>query len=240
MNPLAIYIALSVFGLGVTIIDFIGVLEPSGDAGAGGDSADGDGADGDAADSDGADAADSDGADDAGADGDDTDSDSAADSADAGVAHHDHGSYLAPESAAGIKAVTGIMGFLRLLVYFSLGAGPTGLFALLRGLSPFQSLFWAAGVGAAIAVFARLLRKFIRRDLDSSIQSVEFLMEKAVLLLPLSPGEMARAVVRQYGKETELYVKCKDPAAAIPKGSEVRIIDFDNEVYWVEKTEAEE
>jgi hypothetical protein len=214
MNLYIIYLAMAVFGLGVTIIDFLGVLEPSGDADGGMEDGGTDDGGDDYADSDSAETA----ADDV------SDDDSSV---------HDPGSYLGPGST-GIKTVTVIMSALRFLVYVSLGAGPTGLFALLRGLSLGQSLLWAAGVGVAVAFLARFLRKLIRRELDSSIKPEEFLMEKAELLFPLLPGEMSRAAVRQYGKVTDIYVKCRDGAVSLAKGTEVRIIDCDNELYWIE------
>jgi hypothetical protein len=225
MNLVIIYTALSVFGLGVTIIDFLGILDrPGEDSGNGGEADTGGQNDEGQIDDDGQDD------DGQGGDGDNNEQDDEHNA-------HEHGSYLGPGSS-GIKAVTLIMGLLRTAVYFSLGAGPTGLFALFRGLSRGESFLWAAGVGTGIAVLARALRKFIRRDLDSSIKPEEFLMEKAVLLLPLNPGTIAKAVVKQYGKETEIYVKCGNPGTAIEKGAEVRIIDFDNELYWIEPVDS--
>jgi len=40
--------------------------------------------------------------------------------------------------------------------------------------------------------------------------------------------------VRRYGREAELYVRAKDPGAAFPKGAAVRIVDYDDDCYWVE------
>ncbi|MDR1142798.1 MAG: hypothetical protein LBK77_01110, partial [Spirochaetaceae bacterium] len=138
---------------------------------------------------------------------------------------------------AGVRAVTAVMGLLRTVVYFSLGFGPTGLFAWFTGLSRTGGLVWACVMGSLIAVFARLLRRFIRRDLDSSIKPDEFLMETGVLLLPLEGGRISKAAVRQFGRETELYVRCRDPEARLPKGKTVRIVEYDNDVYWIEPLE---
>jgi hypothetical protein len=129
------------------------------------------------------------------------------------------------------------MGLLRTVVYFSLGFGPTGLFAWFTGLSRTGGLLWACVMGSLIAVFARLLRRFIRRDLDSSIRPEEFLMEPGVLLLPLEGGQISKAAVRQFGREKELYVRCRDAAVRLPKGKTVRIVEYDNDVYWVEPLE---
>jgi hypothetical protein len=85
-----------------------------------------------------------------------------------------------------------------------------------------------------IAALARILRKIVRRELDSSIRPDELLMETAVLLLPITPGAVSKAVVREYGREKEIYVRCADTNSALAKGSEVRIISFDDSIYWIE------
>lgn len=202
-NLFVIYTALTVFGLGITIVDFLGVFDHSGD--------------------------------DAGDHGDGGDSAGHGDSGhgDDATVGHDHGSQLG-SAGTGIRVVTAILGLLRLAVYFALGAGPTGLFALFTGLSRGQSIIWSIGGGIGIAVLTRLLRKFLRRDLDSSIKSEELLMEKALILVPVNPGEIGKALVRRFGTETEIYVRCRNGDAAFPKGAEVQITEYDENFYWIE------
>jgi hypothetical protein len=194
---LVIYAALTLFGLGITVVDFFGILDQKGTG--------------------------------------DTNTE---ESVQEGVRAVDAdpspqaGSWLAPGDT-GIRILTTILGCLRTGVYFALGAGPTGLFALFLGRSPGKSLIWSAGVGAGIALIARFLRKLVRRDLDSSLKPVEFLQEKAIITVPLAPGAVGKAVVRQFGKETELYVRSQDPRVAFSKGTEVWIVDFDESWYYV-------
>lgn len=123
---------------------------------------------------------------------------------------------------------------MRLGVHFSLGAGPTGLFAVATGVPAGASLVWSAGAGLFIAILARTLRSFMRRDLDSTIKPEEFLMDRAVITVSVTPGAMGKALVRRYQRETELYVRCVDPDLALAKGREVRIVDLDGEAYLVE------
>jgi hypothetical protein len=181
-----LYSTLAVFGIGVTIIDLFGVLDQSASS-EGGDG----GGDSDVA----ADA--SEGIADATGSAPDV-SDSLAgsdvqDSAtDADVQYGDRGSWVVsgrsgakPETRKADSSGTGsgplivakAIGALRTTVYFSLGAGPTGLFALLTGVGGTASLAWSAGAGVFIAILARTLRAFVRRDLDSSIKPEEFLMD---------------------------------------------------------------
>ncbi len=249
---LVLYSALAVFGLGVTIVDLFGVLDQFGSHGAEADGgSDHDGADdggggashdGDAGD--GSETGDAGGAHDAeaGSDAHGAEADQGADTGHANegsheaAASHDHGdrgSYVAAASA-GTRIVAKAIGTLRSGVYFSLGAGPTGLFAVLTGVAPAESLAWSAGAGLFIAILAKTLRAFIRKDLDSSIKPEEFLMDGARISVPVSPGAMGKAIVRRYGRDNELYVRCKDLGRALPKGAEVRIVDWDDDCYWVE------
>lgn len=242
-----LYSTLAVFGIGVTVIDLFGVFDQSvsSDTGAsdgvGGDSA---GAD---ADSDGAtdiDFQDTQGIQDLQSPQDD--------GSDSAVHYGDKGSWVVSgrsdqlgtrletlhtnrsSSGRGPLVVAKAIGTLRTTVYFSLGAGPTGLFALLTGVGGTASLAWSAGAGIFIALLARTLRAFVRRDLDSSIKPEEFLMDQAVISVPVSPGAMGKALVSRYGRDTELYVRCKDRSQALSKGETVRIVDMDDECYWVE------
>ncbi len=202
-----LYSALAVFGVGVTIIDLFGVFEHAGSSDHAGDSGHDDGADHD---------------DGAGHD----------DNPDNDVVQH-HGSYIASADSA-TRFVARTIGALRMGVYFSLGAGPTGLFAVLTGVAPGESLAWSAGAGVFIAILARVLRSFIRKDLDSSIAPEEFIMDEATMTVSITPGAMGKAVVRRYGTEHELFVRAKDIQSSFAKGAKVRIVDFDDDCYWVE------
>ncbi len=214
-----LYSALAVFGIGVTIVDLLGVFEHAGQSDSGHDS-------------------DSGSADEAASDDDGAGEDGADDSDDG--AHEDHmpaetahGSNLS-SADSGTRIVARTIGALRTGVYFSVGAGPTGLFAMLTGVQPAESLAWSAGAGIFIAVLARSLRAFIRKDLDSSIKAAEFIMDEATITVSVMPGAMGKAAVRRYGRETEVFVRAKDSARAFNKGCTVRIVDYDDECCWVE------
>lgn len=235
---LILYSTLAAFGIGVTIVDLFGVLDQAAPGGSGDTDSDG--------------AIDSNSAGDlsdeaAGDSGDTPDFQAPEDYADA--QQGDRGSWVVAgqsgtrqgireatrmRSGRGTLAIAKAIGTLRTGVYFSLGAGPTGLFALMTGVGGTASLVWSAGAGVFIALLAKTLRAFVRRDLDSTIKPEEFLMDLAVICVPVSPNAMGKALVSRYGRETELYVRCKDPNQALQKGETVRIIDMDDECYWVE------
>lgn len=135
---------------------------------------------------------------------------------------------------AGTGAVSRIASILRSSVYLSLGAGATGLFAASRGLGSLEGAAWAAGAGVLVLAIARLARRLVRRDLDSSFRSEEFLMEECVVVVPAAPGELGKAELRKYGASVELYIRSADASLALSKGSRVRIVDCGEECYLVE------
>ena len=221
-----LYSTLAVFGIGVTIIDLFGVFDQASQANNGDTGGDADGNN------------------DAEADGDD-----AASEGEGAVEDGDRGSWVVSGrsgtrpglrknnrqgASRGTLAVAKAIGTLRTGVYFSLGAGPTGLFALLTGIGGTASLGWSAGAGVFIAILAKTLRAFLRRDLDSSIKPEEFLLDLAVISVPVTPGAMGKAIVSRYNRDTELYVRCKDQSQALAKGETVRIVDLDDDCYWVD------
>ena len=200
-----LFLTLTIFGVGVTAIDFLGVF---------------DNADNDSGGNDNAQLKQC--------------AETSADEPSAGI----HGSNLVYENRKpGIRIISKVMNILRSAVYFSLGFGPTGLFASFSGLSKMPGLIWAFAAGAAMMILARLIKRLIKRDLDSSIKSNELLQEEGILLLPLEDGVISKASVRQYGREIEIYVRCRDKECKFHKGEKIIIEEYDNDVYWIKPAE---
>ncbi len=234
-NLFILYSALAAFGVGVTVVDLFGIFDHFSGSASGGHAGSHD------SDNDGGHPADTVSHDGAGHDSTHHDAISISPMHDA---HHGNtlhasgqethsGSYVA-SADSGTKIVAKTLAVLRSGVYFSLGAGLTGLFALLTKVSTVPSLLWSAGAGIFIMIFARLLRSFIRKDLDSSLKPEEFLMEPAIVSVSVQPGAMGKAIVRHADLETELFVRAKDALLVVKKGTMVRIVDYTDDCYWIE------
>ncbi len=135
---------------------------------------------------------------------------------------------------AGVAAVSRVVSVLRSSVFFAFGAGATGIFAGFRGLGDFEGALWAFGAGILTLAIARLVKRFVRRDLDSSFKSEEFIMEEAVVIVPVEPGRIGKAEIKKYGAGIELYVKSVDPSQSLAKGERVRIVECSDDCYYVE------
>jgi len=236
---LILFSALTVYGIGVTVVDMFGVFENAGSdqSGSAEDNSDTDDSDDgtdDSSDSDTVDLI---------AEAPDSQSSDQADASSHSLLSFENRKQPAISSRMakisrgkrGTQLVTRSISALRSTVYFSLGAGPTGLFGILTGQPLLSTLGWSAGAGVLISLISKLLRKVLRKDLDSSIKAEEYLMDKAVISIPVLPGQIGKALVRRYDREVELYVKAKDPSVMLAKGTNVRIIDMDEAVYFIEE-----
>jgi len=196
------YIAATIFGAGVTVVDMIGVLGSQT-----GEDADGDD---DAADDDG---------------------DSGEDAVD------DHPSVVAhdfrPRSAQ--KWILRSLNMLRNLVYFSLGFGPVGWFALGRYSQVSATLLWSIPSGLVVMVGARLLRRLLRSELDSQVAGGDLLMERGEITVSVSVGQMGKARIRVGGIYVDRFARAKEPGVSLPVGTTIRVVDVSDECIFVEE-----
>lgn len=223
---ISLFIGTGIFGIGVTIVDMIGIFSHD-------DSGDGD--------SDGLIETD-DGGDldfdleldntDSGVDVDtdtDTDGDSGFEAEEASLIAHTH-------QNKGNVIIT-IITILRTLVYFCLGFGPIGLIATLGGnMFPFN-LIWGVGAGIGSAIIAFSFKNLMRRELDSSIKEEDLIMEKGKVVVSILPGKQGKIRVKLGGAYTERYARAKDPEASIKTGSEVFVSDLEDDGVIVESVE---
>ncbi|TFH06018.1 MAG: hypothetical protein E4H09_01040 [Spirochaetales bacterium] len=219
---LSLYIAASVFGVGVTVLDLIGLI---GDQDNEADDGDGMDADSGSEDDGGGEGVDGDG-DDGGSD---TDADDGADGdAPSSVAGHDRRQRRSP--------VLRILSTLRNLVYFALGFGPTGWFALATGETVASSLIWGAGVGLVVVAGARILRRVLRSELSSEIQESDLLMSAAKVLVTVNPNQLGRVRVRIGEVFVDRYARSTSDLPISP-GTRVRVVDIGDDCVVVEPEE---
>jgi membrane protein implicated in regulation of membrane protease activity len=259
---LSIYIAATVFGVGVTAIDLLGLIGDHGSEGDHADGHDGDaghaiGHDGHADDGDfgghiddGGDAADFGHVDDAGdefdaggADHGDGDFGHDAGHDDGGVDHDGDHELEAVEhtSVAGHDTrrrnpILRILSTLRSMVYFALGFGPTGWFALGTGQGTVPALLWSGGVGLVVLFGVRGLRKVLRSELNSEVSDSDLLMEKGTVTVSVQPNQLGRVRIRLGGALVDRYARSKLDKPISP-GTEIRVIDIGDDCVFVEPEE---
>lgn len=230
MNTLlSFYIACAVFGVGVTLIDMLGIL---GDLFHEGDHS---GADHDS--DSGHDAIDH-GDMDAGVHGDHGHGDH--EHGDLHGEHHgiergESGSVASHEQYQERYFLLQVLSTARSLVHFSVGFGPVGLVALATGRSPANSLAWSIPVGIVTCAGGRLLRRIQRSELDSQLKEEDLIMEQGVVSVSIKNGQLGKVRIRLEGAYAERFARAKNPQENFPVGSQIRIVDVAEDCVYVEK-----
>lgn len=223
---LSLYIGATVFGVGVTVIDLLGLLGGESEGGDSDSDADGDLADGDLADG-------FESADDAGDSGDDA---AGEDTDDGG---EDHSSIAGHDVRRKRSVVLRIMAGVRALVYFALGFGPVGWFALGSGQTALASIAYAAPVGALVMLGARGLRRLLRSELSSSVKESDLLMERGEVTVTIGPGQLGRVRIKLGGAYIDRYARAQNATSPLAPGTAVRVVDVSDECVYVEQEQLE-
>ncbi len=238
---LPLYVATAVFGVGITLADLLGAFShlthDGGGHDGGGHDAGGHGfGTHDLAGHDAAQAAAHDiGTHDTG--GHEAVHDVAHDGSHDGSAHHDGesaGSTVAQDARMRGSGLMTAMGVARSVVYFCLGFGPVGLFALTQYKSSATTLLWSIPVGAVVMVGTRLLRRVASREISSDITAEDLLMERGVVTVTIGRGEMGKVRVTVGGSYADWYARSKGDTP-LKEGTRIRVVDVTDECVYVEE-----
>ena len=226
----SLYIGATVLGAGVTIIDLLGLIGSHTDGAEASDGHDGDQVDGDLSIGSGHDDPSAEAP---------ANIDSAADH-ESGVdvlahpAFHDHeGSMAGMDRPEKRSIVLASLTFVRSLVYFCLGFGPVGWFAIATTARIGESLAWSIPVGLLTVVGTRALRRLMRRELNSEVQTSELLMERGVVIVSIGREQMGKVRVKLGDIYVDRFARSSDPERAIAVGTAVRVTDVSDECIFV-------
>ena len=124
--------------------------------------------------------------------------------------------------------------YLRMFVYFCLGFGPVGWFAMAGGRNPAIALLLAAAVGSFAVFIAQAFFRFQRSDTDSTVRSNELLRQQATVLVGLSDTTLGRIRVQLGMSILEPYARAAHKGASFQKGDTVRIVQVADDCVYVE------
>ncbi|HUX22226.1 MAG TPA: hypothetical protein VMW69_13370 [Spirochaetia bacterium] len=129
----------------------------------------------------------------------------------------------------------GLLSVFRNIIYFCLGFGPVGWFALATSGSLATSLLWSAPVGVAALFGTRTLRRFMRRELNSQIATSELLMERGEVTVSIGAGEMGKVRIKLGDVYVDRYARAASAEKAIHVGASVRVTDVGDDCVYVEE-----
>lgn len=153
---------------------------------------------------------------------------------DVAVVHHSHfdGTVRPRERDSG-AALYGAVAWLRRSVYFSLGAGATGLTALVTGSGDLGALLWATLAGGGSLGILSLVKHFQVQDLDSTVSEEELLYETGEVVVTILPGAMGKIRMKGKGSMIERYARAQDPQASFAVGQQVKVSEVREDILLV-------
>ena len=140
--------------------------------------------------------------------------------------------YSAHLESGGHKVLQ-ILSYVRLLIYFCLGFGPTGWAGILTGRSALLSLGLAIPAGLVALWLAQAFFRFQRSDTDSSIRPRDLLQEQATVTIPLTDRTMGRVRIQTGMSVIEQCALAATPNAAFHKGDHVRVVRVTDDCVYV-------
>ena len=123
--------------------------------------------------------------------------------------------------------------YLRLFVYFCLGFGPMGLVALATGRSAIASLLLAIPVGVAAVFLAQAFFRFQRQDTDSQLTSADLVGQTGTVIVPLDDKTMGKVRILVGPVVAEQYALAAHPGAAFKNGDQVMVSSVTDECVYV-------
>ena len=133
----------------------------------------------------------------------------------------------------GAGPILSVLGYLRLFVYFCLGFGPMGLVAMATGRSAFTSLLFAIPVGVAAVFLAQAFFRFQRQDTDSQLASTDLVGQTGTVIVPLDDRNMGKVRILVGPVVTEQYALAAHPGAAFKSGEQVIVSSVTDECIYV-------
>jgi len=153
--------------------------------------------------------------------------------ADAGGDHGEDGHTQPVSGHAQAAPILSVLTYLRLLVYFCLGFGPTGWAGMISGRGALGSLALAVPVGVLALFLAQAFFRFQRHDTDSQIHRQELLSQTATVLVPLDHKTMGKVRMQVGLSIVEQYALAANPGAAYRKGESVHVVKVTDECVYV-------
>jgi hypothetical protein len=124
--------------------------------------------------------------------------------------------------------------YLRMFVYFCLGFGPLGLVTYAASGNAARSLVLAAAGGIAGVVLSRVIYRFRPADTSSLATSDDLLYAKATVTIPITHTDMGRVRAHVGVNVLDLYALAARDEASFDKGDTVEIVRVARECVYVD------
>jgi membrane protein implicated in regulation of membrane protease activity len=129
--------------------------------------------------------------------------------------------------------VLSVLAYLRLAVYFCLGFGPVGWAALAFGRPPLTSLAIAVPFGVVAVFLARAFFSFQRKDTGIVAPEAALIGERGTVLVQLDAANMGRVRIQAGMNVMDVYARAADAGHIYQRGEEVRVVRVTDDCAFV-------
>ena len=133
------------------------------------------------------------------------------------------------------SSVLSLLSYLRSLVYFGLGFGPMGVFSWATNNTGLNSLFWSIPSGILATILARVFFRFQKTQTDSTLKPQEILFQQANVTIPVSHDQMGKIRIQIGMNVEEYYALARSTDDSFKKDEVVWITEITNEYVFVER-----
>jgi hypothetical protein len=128
------------------------------------------------------------------------------------------------------------LNILRDIVYFCVGFGPAGLFMLFMKKGVVESLIWSLISGFAIMGMTIVVKKLIPKDtIDSQLTDEDYIMAKGEVIVSINKGKMGKVRLFYDGYYADRYAVLKNGSKSLSTGEKIRVIEVREDALVVEE-----
>ncbi|MBI4853387.1 MAG: hypothetical protein HY819_16460 [Acidobacteria bacterium] len=126
-----------------------------------------------------------------------------------------------------------VLRYIRMFVYFCAGFGPMGLLAEFSGSGLLGALAWSMLGGLASTSMGLFFFRLQQKDLDSTVHMEDLFLGKAEVIVPITNGNMGKVRIITGQSVAERYALAENPLDSFSKDSEVDIVRVTDECVYV-------
>jgi membrane protein implicated in regulation of membrane protease activity len=147
----------------------------------------------------------------------------------------EEGSDIASKTSKKGTLILKLLALMQSTIYFSIGFGVTGLFAVYTGESPFSSLLWSLSAGFILTIVALMIKKMQKKVLDSQVSKSELLLEQGEVIVPIEKGKIGKVRISLENQIVDRFARSKDKNLSFSMGEAVLIEEVTEEYIFIEK-----
>jgi hypothetical protein len=126
-----------------------------------------------------------------------------------------------------------ILRYIRIFVYFCAGFGPMGILGELTGSSLFGTLAWALLGGISSTSIGLFFFRLQQKDLDSTVKTEDLFLGRAEVIVPITNGNMGKVRIVTGQSVAERYALAENPMDSFSTDTPVDVVRVTDECVYV-------